>query len=172
MSGVLDTFRTRVPVLAGHVETQLSLRAELRTQADSSYAAALAEFDEATRNGSLLRGEILARWQDFTGTGDLLRMLQVRRGGRPAGRPRKRRIPARARALNEALRGGLEPLVAALADRAAEETVARWQQGPAGAALVSAFAEAAARRPEGSGFTLAEGLDFPSASAVTPPEDT
>jgi energy-coupling factor transporter ATP-binding protein EcfA2 len=172
MSGVLDTFRTRVPVLAAHVQTQLSLRAELRAQADSSYAAALAEFDEATRNGSLLRGEILARWQDFTGTGDLLRMLQVRRGGRPAGRPRKRRIPARARALNEALRGGLETLVAALADRAAEETVARWQEGPAGAALVSAFAEAAARRPEGSGFTLAEGLDFPSASAVTPPEDT
>ncbi len=177
MSGVLDTFRTRVPVLAAHVETQLSLRAELRTQVDSSYAAALAEFDEATRNGSLLRGEILARWQDFTGTGDLLRMLQVRRGGRPAGRPagrpRRRRIPARARALNEALRGGLETLVAALADRAAEETVARWQQGPGGAALVSAFAEAAARRPEGSGFTLVEGLDFiPSASAVTPLEDT
>ncbi|HEX4660023.1 MAG TPA: GTPase [Streptosporangiaceae bacterium] len=173
MSGVLDTFRTRVPALAAHVETQLSLRAELRTQVGTSYAAALAEFDEATRNGSLLRGEILARWQDFTGTGDLLRMLQVRRGGRPAGRPRKRRIPARARALNEALRGGLETLVAALADRAAEETVARWQQGPAGDALVSAFAEAAARRPEGSGFPLVEELDFiPPASAVTPPEDT
>jgi hypothetical protein len=100
-------------------------------------------------------------------------MLQVRRGGRPVGRPRRRRIPARARALNEALRGGLETLVAALADRAAEETVARWQQGPAGAALVSAFAQAAARQPGGSGFTPVEGLDFiPSASAVTPPEDT
>src|SRR5258706_9790308 len=116
MSGVLDTFRTRVPVLAGHVETQLSLRAELRTQADSSYAAALAEFDEATRNGSLLRGEILARWQDFTGTADLLRMLQVRRCGPPAGRPRKPRIPAPGRAPNQALRGGVETPFAAPAD--------------------------------------------------------
>ena len=90
MSGVLDTFRTRVPALAEHVQTQVSLQAELRAEADGSYAAALAEFDEATGNGSLLRGEILARWQDFTGTGDLLRMLQVRRSGKPASRPRKR----------------------------------------------------------------------------------
>ncbi len=145
MSGVLDTFRTRVPVLAKHVETQLTLRAELRSQVDSSYAAALAEFDEATRNGSLLHGEILARWQDFTGTGDLLRMLQVRRGGRPAGRKRKRRIPARARALKDALRGGLETLVAATA---------------------------AARQPEGSQFSLVAGLDFiPPARAAIPPEE-
>jgi hypothetical protein len=166
MSGVLDTFRTRVPVLAAHVETQLSLRAELRSQADSSYAASLTEFDEATSDGSLLRGEILARWQDFTGTGDLLRMLQVRRSGRPAGRPRKRRIPPRAKALKDALRGGLETLVASLADRAAEDTVAKWQLGPAGAALINAFAEAAARQSEGSHFTLVEGLDFiPSARA-------
>jgi energy-coupling factor transporter ATP-binding protein EcfA2 len=171
MSGVLDTFRTRVPVLAAHVETQLTLRAELRAQVESSYAAALAEFEEATRNGSLLRGEILARWQDFTGTGDLLRMLQVRRTSRPSSRPRKRRIPARARALKEALRGGLETLVGSLADRAAEDTVATWQQGPAGAALVGEFAEAAAGQPEGSPFAAPAGLDFiPTAKAAPPPE--
>ena len=81
------------------------LRAELRAAVDEAYAAGLAEIDEATRNGSLLRGEILARWQDFTGTGDLLRMLQVRRGGAAAAsRPRNRRIPARASALKAALR--------------------------------------------------------------------
>jgi energy-coupling factor transporter ATP-binding protein EcfA2 len=172
MSGVLDTFRSRVPALATHVETQLTLRTELRSQVSSSYTAALAEFDEATSNGSLLRGEILARWQDFTGTGDLLRMLQVRRGGRPAGRSRKRRIPPRARALRNALRGGLETLVTSLADRAAEDTVARWQRGPAGAALVRAFAEAAARQPASSPFTLADVLDFiPPAQAAPRPEE-
>ena len=88
MSGVLDTFRTRVPALADHVEKQLTLRSELLAQIDGCYAAALAEFDETTRNGSLLRGEILARWQDFAGAGDLQRMLQVRRGSaRPASCP-------------------------------------------------------------------------------------
>ncbi len=163
MSGVLDTFRTRVPALAEHVETQLSLRSQLRAQAENSYAAGLAEFDEATGNGSLLRGEILARWQDFTGTGDLLRMLQVRRNGKPVGRQRKRQMPARAKALKAALRGGLETLVTSLADRAAEETVAAWQQQDAGAALLS---QSAADKPGDLPFELIAELDFiPSRAA-------
>ena len=172
MSGVLDTFRTRVPALATEVDTQLTLRAELQAQVNSAYAAGMAEFDEATRNGSLLRGEILARWQDFTGTGDLLRMLQVRRGGRPAGRPRRRRMPARANALKSAIRDGLETLVAAVADRAAEETVAKWQQHPAGAALVSQFAAGDVSEPEGNEFAMAAGLDFiPAARPRHVPEE-
>jgi energy-coupling factor transporter ATP-binding protein EcfA2 len=161
MSGVLDTFRTRVPALAEQVEAQLRLRAELRAQADRCYRAGLAEFDEATSNGSLLRGEILARWQDFTGTGDLLRMLQVRRSGRPAARPRKRQMPARAKALKAALRGGLETLVVSLADRAAEDTVTTWQQHDAGSALVREFTEqSAAGQPGSDSFDLVGDLDF------------
>ena len=160
MSGVLDTFRARIPELAAQVETQLALRSELRSQASGSFAAGLAEFDEATRNGSLLRGEILARWQDFTGTGDLLRMLEVRRGGRPASRPRKRRVPARAEALKAAVRDGLETLVGALADRAAEDTVTQWQQHEAGAALIRDVAAAdAASQAALAPFELPAGLD-------------
>jgi len=159
MSGVLDTFRTRVPALAAEVETQLTLRSELESEVTSAYSAALAEFDEATRNGSLLRGEILARWQDFTGTGDLLKMLQVRRGGRPAGRQRRRRRPARATALKAAIRDELETLVTAVADRAAEDTVGKWQQHPAGAALLSNMAAGNLSEPDNE-FAMAAGLDF------------
>ena len=171
MSGVLDTFRARIPALAGRAEEQLALRSELQAGAESAYAAGLAEIDEATRNGSLLRGEILARWQEFTGTGDLLRMLQVRRAGRPAGRQRRRRIPARAKALKTALRGGLETLVAAIADRAAEDVVTRWQEHPAGAALLDQLTEAsasgAAAEPP---FTEPAELDFaqPAANGSRP----
>jgi hypothetical protein len=161
MSGVLDTFRTRVPALAESVQTQVSLQAELRAEADSSYRAALAEFDEATRNGSLLRGEILARWQDFTGTGDLLRMLQVRRSGKAASRQRKRQMPARAKSLKAALRGGLEALAVSLADRAAEDTVAKWQRQDAGAALVSGQDTGGEPgEPGGVSFEVLAELDF------------
>jgi energy-coupling factor transporter ATP-binding protein EcfA2 len=173
MSGVLDTFRTRVPALAEQVEAQLSLRAELRSQADRCYRAGLAEFDEATSNGSLLRGEILARWQDFTGTGDLLRMLQVRRSGKPASRPRKRRMPARAKALKAALRAELEALVVSLADRAAEDTVASWQRSEAGTALIREFtADSAAGQPDSVSFDLVGDLDFiPSGAASRAPSE-
>jgi energy-coupling factor transporter ATP-binding protein EcfA2 len=172
MSGVLDTFRTRVPALAESVQTQVSLQAELRAEADGSYRAALAEFDEATRNGSLLRGEILARWQDFTGTGDLLRMLQVRRSGKPAGRQRKRQMPARAKSLKAALRGGFEALVVSLADRAAEDTVTKWQRQDAGAALVSdQDTGGAPGEPGGVSFEVLAELDFiPAGRPGTEPQ--
>jgi len=172
MSGVLDTFRTRVPALAESVQTQVTLQAELRAQADGSYASALAEFDEATRNGSLLRGEILARWQDFTGTGDLLRMLQVRRSGKPASRPRKRQMPTRAKALKAALRGGLETLAVSLADRAAEDTVTKWQGQEAGAALVAGTDTGdGPGQPGGVSFEVLAELDFiPSGPAGAEPE--
>jgi GTPase SAR1 family protein len=166
MSGVLDTFRSRIPALADQVEAQLTLRAELRAAVDEAYADGLAEIDEATRNGSLLRGEILARWQDFTGTGDMLRMLQVRRGGAPASRPRKRRIPARASALKEALRTGLESLVASVANRAAEDSVTRWRQHPAGGPLVTGLSAQAEDGEPGSDFEAEAMLTFSEAAAL------
>ena len=102
MSGVLDTFRTRVPELASHLATQLAVRVQLRQSIEGCYARAVTEIDEAARNGSLLRGETLTRWQDFAGSGDLLRNLQSRRRGSPA-HPRKRQISARTRALKAAV---------------------------------------------------------------------
>ena len=166
MSGVLDTFRSRIPALADQVEAQLTLRAELRAAVDEAYAAGLAEIDEATRNGSLLRGEILARWQDFTGTGDMLRMLQVRRGGAPASRPRKQRIPARASALKEALRTGLESLVASVANRAAEDSVTRWRQHPAGGPLVTGLSAQAEDGEPDPDFAAEAMLTFSEAAAL------
>jgi energy-coupling factor transporter ATP-binding protein EcfA2 len=136
MSGVLDTFRTRVPELASHLAIQLTLRVQLRQVIEGCYTTALAEIDEGTRNGSLLRGETLARWQDFAGTGDLLRTLQSRRRGGSASRPRKRRISSRAQVLKAAMGAGLESLIVSIGDRAAEEAVTRWRDHPAGAALL------------------------------------
>ncbi|HEV8274972.1 MAG TPA: GTPase [Streptosporangiaceae bacterium] len=133
MSGVLDTFPTRVPTLAAHVEAQAGLRDDLIAAVTGAYRAALAEIETSTADGSLLRGEVLARWQDFASTGDLLRALQTRR---TVGRQRRRRSPARAQALRSALRTALESLLISVADRAAEVSVSHWRDHPAGAALL------------------------------------
>jgi energy-coupling factor transporter ATP-binding protein EcfA2 len=137
MSGVLDTFPTRVPVLAAQVEVQAALRDDLLAAVAGAYQAALAEIDTATADGSLLRGEVLARWQDFAGTGDLVRALKIRRAG---GRPRRHRSPARAQTLRSAVRTALESLLISVADRAAEDSVSRWRDHPAGAALLDQLA--------------------------------
>ena len=135
MSGVLDTFRTRVPAFSDEVTEQIAISRQLRQAVDSIYTASIDEFDEAARNGSLLHGEVLARWQDFASTGDLLRTLQVRRGR--GAKQKKQRMPARAAAVKAALEASMVSLVTATADRAAELVVAEWQQRPAGAALLA-----------------------------------
>ena len=45
--------------------------------------------DEASADGTLLRGEVLARWQEFVGTGELLRSLESK-----VGRVRDRLVSA------------------------------------------------------------------------------
>ncbi|MBO2445791.1 AAA family ATPase [Actinomadura barringtoniae] len=140
LAGVLDSLRIRVPELAKKVEVQVEQRGELAREVEGAYGTALAELDEATRNGSLLRGEVLARWQDFAGTGDLLRALHVQRGrsglvGRRSSR--RRRSPARVRALKSSLRSGLESLIMASAEHAAEQVIVRWRAHPAGAKVIA-----------------------------------
>jgi energy-coupling factor transporter ATP-binding protein EcfA2 len=174
MSGVLDTFRTRVPELASHLATQLTLRVQLRQAIEVSYSAAVAEVDLATRNGSLLRGETLARWQDFAGTGDLLRTLQSRRRGGGTGHPRKRRISARAQALKAAIASGLQALIVSIGDRAADEAVARWHDIPAGAALLEQAPDAerlraARRRSAARGRAPFDDDESPLADSAVPP---
>lgn len=147
MSGVLDTFRTRVPTLADSVTEQLARWRQLRQTVENAYAAGLEQIDDATRSGALLQGEVLARWQDFAGAGDLLKSIQVRRGR--GGKQKKARTPTRVGALREALQASLESLVVATAGRAAEEIVAGWQGEPAGASLLSELDAAAQRLASG-----------------------
>ncbi|HCU93605.1 MAG TPA: AAA family ATPase [Actinobacteria bacterium] len=158
MSGVLDTFATRVPKLAAQVETQAALRGDLVAAARGAYLAALAEIDKSMTDGSLLRGEVLARWQDFAGTGDLLRALQTRRAG---SRQRHHRSPARAETLRSALCTAIESLVTSVAARAAEDSATRWRDHPAGAALLGQSpAEGDADDWAGSEFAADAGLVF------------
>ena len=151
MAGMLDTFKTRVPRLAAHVDAQVVLRTRLRREAETAYSTALGEFDEGTRGGRLLAGEVLARWQDYAASGDLGAALRgkrtiapVRRGGR---RARADAGAARYAALDAALRAALQSLVVSVADRAAEQVARVWRDNPGGAALIAA-AEASRVRDE------------------------
>ena len=149
MAGMLDTFKIRVPRLAAHVDAQVVLRTRLLREAEAAYVTAIAEFDGGTRDGRLLAGEVLARWQDYTASGDLGAALRgkraisaVRRGSR---RARADVGAARHAALDSALRAALQSLVVSIADRAAEQVARVWRDNPGGAALIAAAEESRAR---------------------------
>ena len=149
MSGVLDTFKSRVPAIAAHVEAQVVLRAQLRRAAEAAYENAFAEASAGLKDGTLLRGEVLARWEDCMVGGDL-RPRRGAKGIKPAkgaGRKgkRARRGPSRPAALNTALRSAVESFIVSVADRAAEAVEASWRADPAGAVLLADAAAEKAR---------------------------
>ncbi|MEU4548460.1 GTPase [Nonomuraea dietziae] len=121
LNGVLNSFRTRVPALARYLEGQVAFRGELRTDVDAAYSGALAHIESAVRGGTLLRGEVRARWQDFAGSGDLTRSFQLRKKRRPVP-------PERITAFRAALRTALESLITSAAHQAADDVAARWRR--------------------------------------------
>ncbi|MGW3346558.1 ABC transporter [Nonomuraea rubra] len=136
LSGALDSLATRVPSLAAAVERQQAAFDGLRSIVAGAYAGGMADFDEGMRDGSLLRGEVLARWQDFIGTGDLMRSLESR-----VGRLRDRvvgfftgRMPEVQ--LRDALESGVEALIRGAADGSAERALEGWSAAPGGPGLL------------------------------------
>ncbi|HEY6493907.1 MAG TPA: GTPase [Trebonia sp.] len=174
MAGMLDTFKTRVPRLAAHVDAQVVLRTRLRREAEAAYAASIAAFDEGTHDGSLLAGEVLARWQDYAASGDLGTALRGKRGltavRRSGKRSRTDATTARYASLESALRGALQSLVVSVADRAAEQVTRVWRDNPGGAALLAAAEESrmrgeVAKREFESAFGKAPADPPPAAAA-------
>jgi len=136
LNGAVRSLAARVFLLAAACDAQADAAARLRREVDEAYDAALARVDDASGDGSLLRGDVLARWQEFVGTGDLTRALESK-----FGRLRDRFTAAAPAApqpgdeLAEALTGGLEALVRAAADGAAETAGGAWHDDAAGSVL-------------------------------------
>ena len=145
LDGALASLRRRVSAIAREADDQLAAAALLRDEAETAYDDALREVDDGVRSGSLLRGEVMARWQEFVGTGELTRSLEER-----IGRLRDRvtafvlNRPPPTAPVQEALESSLETLVRAAADGAAERAVESWRVRPAGRALLGDRARALA----------------------------
>lgn len=137
LEGAIAHLIVRTPFLVSAHTEQLAAIERLRADVDRIYRAAGAQVTQGTADGSLLRGEVLARWQEFVGTGELLRSLERRIGWlRDKLAATLRGRPAPERELSEAVETGLEAMLRAAAESAAEQTSAAWRQTPAGTALL------------------------------------
>jgi hypothetical protein len=155
LDGAVSGIVRRSPPLAESADDQYRAAKTLRTAAEVPYAEAADAIDRASRDGSLLRGEVLARWQDFVGTGEFFRSLEDKVGvlrDRITAFVRGRPQPA-AR-VEEAIEHGLHALIVDEADRAAERADAAWRADPAGRGLLGA--DDLSRGSPGLGPTAAE----------------
>lgn len=137
LNGVVRQLGGRAEELAAAEDDQRAAAARLEADAASAYARAQTNVLAATQDGTLLRGEVLHRWQDFVGTGEFFRQLESgigrlrdRLGAMLRGRP------APAEDVEVAIETGLHAVIVEQAAAAAEETEERWRQDAAGRPLV------------------------------------
>ncbi len=138
LAGALDSLDARVLDLLAAVEDQEAAADTLWARADVAYQSARADVDESVASGSLLRGEVLERWQEFVGTGEWMRGLQA-----AVGRMRDRigsaftGRPTTTDGVQQSIGSSVAGLLVASADSAAERTATAWRALPGGAALLA-----------------------------------
>jgi hypothetical protein len=129
----------KTPAFAKAVRAQADTVVELRSTAETAYDRAVKDIAAATQDGTMLRGEVLARWQEFVGTGELLKGLQSN-VGRLRDKVRTAVVgkPPPVRDLKDAVESGLESLLREHAEAAAERAEESWQSTAAGRQLLAA----------------------------------
>ena len=142
LEGAVRTLTRRSHDVADAAAEQVAAVARLREDVDRSYAAAVTAISQASADGTLLHGEVLARWQEFVGTGELLKSLENR-----VGWVRDRIVnavkgkPQQAQRVTVAVESGLETLILEHAEAAAERAEASWQSLASGQALLAEAGE-------------------------------
>ena len=138
LKGALANLPARTGGVVSAAAEQLAAASELRSEVDAAYAGALREVEEAMRSGSLLRGEVLARWHEVIGTGDVMRALESRVGW---VRDRVKSVltgkPAADEELRVAVENRIEAVIRAAAERASERASRAWRERAPGRALLS-----------------------------------
>ncbi len=138
LEGAIRSLTRRTFAVADASTEQVELAARLRLEADRAYDQAVAGISEASADGTLMRGEVLARWQEFVGTGELLKSLENK-----VSWVRDRVVnaikgqPQQAERVTVAVESGLETLILEHAEAAAEKAQASWQQTLAGQQLLA-----------------------------------
>lgn len=137
LNGAVKAVSVRLEGIAGAAAAQDAAAHDLQSTCVTEYEQALSRILEATKDGALLRGEVLARWQDFVGTGEFFRALEQN-----IGRMRDRvgaffrGEPAPAVKVETAIETGLQAVILDEAANAAENVDRRWRSDPAGRELL------------------------------------
>ncbi|MEP6816036.1 MAG: dynamin family protein, partial [Marmoricola sp.] len=137
LEGAIRSLALKSHQVADAATEQVAIQGRLLRDVETSYAEAIEGIDLASADGSLLRGEVLARWQEFVGTGELLKGLETkvswlreRIGNAVQGKPQQ------AGRVTVAVESGLHTLILEHAEDAAEKAAASWASVEAGRNLL------------------------------------
>ncbi len=137
LDGAVRSIARRTYDLADACQAQADMLARLKRDVDTSYDQAVTELDQGSADGTLLRGEVLARWQEFVGTGELLRSLETKVSWlRDRITNAVKGKPQQAQRVTVAVESGLQTLLLEHAEAAAERVDASWRSVSAGSQVL------------------------------------
>jgi energy-coupling factor transporter ATP-binding protein EcfA2 len=137
LDGAVRTIARRTHELADAAQAQSDMQSRLKRDVDVSYEQALTDIDKGSADGTLLRGEVLARWQEFVGTGELLRNLETKVSWlRDRITNAVKGKPQQAERVTVAVESGLQTLILEHAEAAAERADASWRSVAAGSRVL------------------------------------
>lgn len=137
LNGTVKALAVRIASVAGAQDGQERAASLLRAATAAAYGEAETRILDSTKDGALLRGEVLARWQDFVGTGEFFRNLEQGIGRfRDRAGAFFRGEPAPAVKVEAAIETGLQAVIVDEAANAAEQADQRWREDPAGRQLL------------------------------------
>nr|WP_169437564.1 dynamin family protein [Longispora albida] len=155
LDGTLRAVPGKVEALAVAAGGQLAYAEKTNARVDAAYAEAVEGIRRDVEAGTVLRGEVLARWQEIVGTGELLRAVQAR-----VGRWRDRVTgaftgkPVSGEPLREALTSGVAAMIIAGAAEAEDELRGLLSSEQAPAPVTAAHAERVVRDWQGTVLEL------------------
>ena len=138
LEGTIRSITQRTHPVADAAAAQVGEVAALRADVTAAYDAASTALATASGDGTLLHGDVLARWEDFVGSGDLLRSLEDK-----VGWLRERMVnavkgkPQQAERVTVAIESGLENLILERAETTAAALAATWRERASGAAVLA-----------------------------------
>ena len=143
LDGALGSLEGRAASLVTAVRAQREAMGSLSQAAYDAYDLAEEGVTAGMKDGQLLRGEVLARWQEFVGTGEFFRKVE-----KGVSRIRDRVTSAVGSRpptadLDEALHTGVSALLLAEADTAAETVARVWRATESGTLVLEDHPELA-----------------------------
>ncbi len=147
LQGAIAAQCRTAPEVARAVDEQSAAVAQLRADAEAAYREGVRTVGVQTADGTLLRGEVLARWHDFVGTGEFFRAVEQKIGWlRDRLLASLRGEPKQAGDVKLAVESGMEILIREEGEAAAERAATGWENDPAGRQLLAAVPGDALRR--------------------------
>ncbi|MGK2351760.1 dynamin family protein [Cutibacterium sp. V947] len=146
LSGAISSVCERSSYIAAGLEAQAVATSRLAEDAQSIMAEASQSIATQSADGTLLRGEVLARWHEFVGTGEFMRAMEAKVSWfRDRVVQAFKGAPPEVEKVSVAVESGLESLIVAETQAGCERVEAVWHADPAGRSVLERADEDLAR---------------------------